>query len=133
MNAEKSLRYLSLLLLSAIGLAAKSFTPTEATAGITDNPGFGNGNYSVCNYPNQGDSVTSYGPDRNLSGITLTSTNWRCSAGGVGVNGEIVVAVKQPLLRESLIFSRPVLVEAGITKTLFLLRGIMTTMGPWIY
>ena len=63
MNAEKSLRYLSLLLLSAIGLAAKSFTPTEATAGITDNPGFGNGNYSVCNYPNQGDSVTSYGPD----------------------------------------------------------------------
>jgi hypothetical protein len=139
MKAEKSLRYLSLLLISVIGLAANFLTPTKAIAGITDNPGFSNGNYSVCNYPNQGDSVTSYGPDRNLSGITLTSTNWRCSAGGVGVNGEIVVAVKQPLLMEKLDLQSPRFGGGGYNKDLVSVSwdydndGTVDSLdsGPW--
>ncbi|CAB5060632.1 unannotated protein [freshwater metagenome] len=118
MKAVRSLQYFSVLLLLATGLIVNLLQPSEALAGITDNPGFSNGNYSVCNHPNQGDSVTSYGPDRNLSGITLTSTNWRCSAGGAAINGESVVAVKQPLLMEKLDLQTPRFGGGGYSKDL---------------
>ena len=118
MKAVRSLQYFSILLLLATGLIVNLLQPSEALAGITDNPGFSNGNYSVCNHPNQGDSVTSYGPDRNLSGITLTSTNWRCSAGGAAINGESVVAVKQPLLMEKLDLQTPRFGGGGYNKDL---------------
>jgi hypothetical protein len=118
MKAVRSLQYFSVSILLSTGLIVNLLQPSEALAGITDNPGFSNGNYSVCNYPNQGDSVTSYGPDRNLSGITLTSTNWRCSSGGAAINGESVVAVKQPLLMEKLDLQTPRFGGGGYNKDL---------------
>ena len=106
------------LIASVSGMMANFLIATKALAGITDNPGFSGGSYSVCNYPNQGDSVTSYGPDRNASGITLTSTNWRCSAGGVSINGESTVAQKQPLLMEKLDLQTPRFGGGGYNKDL---------------
>jgi hypothetical protein len=114
----KNLPTMSVLLASVLGVPATFLIPTEALAGITDNPGFSGGSYSVCNYPNQGDSVASYGPDRNASGITLTSTNWRCSVGGVSINGESTVAQKQPLLMEKLDLQTPRFGGGGYNKDL---------------
>jgi hypothetical protein len=113
--------------------------PVPASAGITDNPGFSAGNYSVCNYPNAGDSVTSYGPDRNASGITLTSSNWRCTGGGIGANGEPVVAIGQPILLEKLDLQTPRFGGGGYTKDLVSISwdyendGVIdiTDSGPW--
>jgi hypothetical protein len=106
------------LIASVSGVMANFLIATKALAGITDNPGFSSGSYSVCNYPNQGDSVTGYGPDRNVSGITLTSTNWRCSAGGVSINGESTVAQKQPLFMEKLDLQTPRFGGGGYNKDL---------------
>ena len=116
MQKFKKLPAMSIVLASVLGVTVNFLIPTEALAGITDYSG--SIPYSVCNYPNQGNEVTSYSPDRNVSGITLTSTMWRCSTAGGLVQGESTVVQKQPLLMEKLDLQTPRFGGGGYNKDL---------------
>lgn len=139
---EVKTRVRSLKALAVVAISCASFISTDATpslANISDNPGFSAGSYSVCNYPNSGDSTTSYGPDRNAAGITLTSSHWRCSKEGQAVSGATTVAVNQPLLMEKLDLQTPAFGNSGYQRNLVSIEwdfesdGVvdLTDNGPW--
>ena len=123
----------------AVAVIGVSSPVGPANANISDNPGFSSGDYSVCNYPNSGDSTTSYGPDRNPDSISWTNSNWKCTKDGAWVSGATEVAVNQPLLMEKLDLQTPRFGGGGYQRDLtsivwdFDTNGTVdkTDNGPW--